>query len=311
MGRPRVTYAARSPAPLPGTPMVNAMKNARAVLLPLLLVSTALSGCFGGDSEPAEAPSPTPTTTEDATPSPTEFTSTPRTSPPATNTSTASPSPSASPSPNTTSPSPSPPPNQTALIVTIRNYTTHLNVSDMVKVEWRVDVYPNRTLRINHTEVHWAAHRVADPKGPADYGNGSGAKESPTVPATFSTSFRLPRGGSYFFRAHAVWNQTTWWSEEFEIRVNVTRVEIGPGLQFASFRPSNVTVRLGDGVRWANRDVTAHTATNDTGAPMAFDTGSIAPGADSRVIYFNQTGTYRYHCSIHPSTMKATIMVVP
>lgn len=287
------------------------MKPALSLAPLMVLLVASLSGCFGSESEPAEASPVTTTVTESPTPEPTGFT-TPASTPTPTPNNTTSPSPTP-PSNNTTSPSPSPTSpasNQSGLVVTIRNYTSHLNLSDSVKVEWRVDVFPNRTTTVSHTEVHWAAHSVPDPQTPEDYGNGSGAKSNASVPASFSTSFRLPRDGTYFLRAHAVHNGTQWWSREVEIRVNVTRIEISPGLQFASYRPSNVTIQLGEGVRWSNKDVVAHTATNDTNTPAAFDTGPIAPGKDSTVIYFNQLGTYRYHCSIHPS-MKATIVVVP
>ncbi len=72
-----------------------------------------------------------------------------------------------------------------------------------------------------------------------------------------------------------------------------------------SFSPNPATVKAGQTVAWKNNDVITHTATSDSGA---FDTGAIPPGGTSNAITMSTTGTFGYHCSIHP-TMTGTLTV--
>lgn len=65
-----------------------------------------------------------------------------------------------------------------------------------------------------------------------------------------------------------------------------------------SYSPSPTTVKAGQTVSWKNEDRITHTATADRGA---FDTGTIAPGAVSAPIRMSNTGTFAYHCALHPS----------
>ncbi len=71
-----------------------------------------------------------------------------------------------------------------------------------------------------------------------------------------------------------------------------------------AFNPSSLTISKGATVTWTNDDSTTHTVTSDTGA---FDSGNLSPGA-TYTRQFNDTGTFPYHCTIHPF-MKATITV--
>lgn len=71
-----------------------------------------------------------------------------------------------------------------------------------------------------------------------------------------------------------------------------------------AFGPSTLTVAKGTTVTWQNSDGVPHTATSDSGA---WDTGSIPPGG-SKSVTFNNTGTFPYHCTVHPM-MTATIVV--
>lgn len=64
-----------------------------------------------------------------------------------------------------------------------------------------------------------------------------------------------------------------------------------------SFQPASISVTTGSTVVWTNEDSVSHTITADDGS---FDSGSIAGGSRFEHI-FSQSGTYRYHCSIHPS----------
>ena len=71
------------------------------------------------------------------------------------------------------------------------------------------------------------------------------------------------------------------------------------------FNVSNTqVVKAGTHVTWMNIDDTEHTSTSDTGL---WDSGVIGVGHSYTVI-FNQTGTFTYHCNIHPMT--GTIVVV-
>lgn len=84
-----------------------------------------------------------------------------------------------------------------------------------------------------------------------------------------------------------------------------------------AFSPSTFTVSLAAGgkVVWANGDytggsyggsgVTHHLVSNTA----LFDTGDIAPLSTAQFV-FTTTGTFGYHCSIHPS-MVGTIKVNP
>jgi len=71
-----------------------------------------------------------------------------------------------------------------------------------------------------------------------------------------------------------------------------------------AFNPSALTIVKGAKVTWTNDDSTTHTVTSDTGA---FGSGNLSPG-NSFTHQFNETGTFPYHCTIHPS-MKGTITV--
>jgi plastocyanin len=76
-------------------------------------------------------------------------------------------------------------------------------------------------------------------------------------------------------------------------------------LDFA-FSPSKSRIAVGDTVRWTNMDSAPHTSTSDNGI---WNSGTLAQGQSySRV--FTSTGTFPYHCAVHPS-MKDTIFVQP
>jgi len=70
-----------------------------------------------------------------------------------------------------------------------------------------------------------------------------------------------------------------------------------------SFNPSTVTVKAGATVIWINEDPFTHDVTMDNGL---FDHDIEAN--KSFLFTFNDTGTYTYHCDIHPS-MNGKIIV--
>jgi len=72
-----------------------------------------------------------------------------------------------------------------------------------------------------------------------------------------------------------------------------------------SYEPDPVLVQVGGKVTWQNQDTAPHTATADDGS---FDTGTIEQGKLGSAT-FKETGTFAYHCEIHP-TMHGTVEVV-
>ena len=73
------------------------------------------------------------------------------------------------------------------------------------------------------------------------------------------------------------------------------------------FSPSSITIKAGDSVRWTNQDTTTHDA-------MADDhTSWGSPNLPPSKVWshtFGQSGTFGYHCHIHPE-MTGTIQVNP
>jgi plastocyanin len=64
-----------------------------------------------------------------------------------------------------------------------------------------------------------------------------------------------------------------------------------------AFHPKTLSVAKGTKVKWVNKGSVSHTTTSNSGV---WDSGVLAPGqAFSRV--FKKAGTFKYHCSIHPS----------
>ena len=69
-----------------------------------------------------------------------------------------------------------------------------------------------------------------------------------------------------------------------------------------AFSPSELTVAKGTTVTWTNKDSVVHTVTSGS-----FGSGMIQNGG-SYSYTFNDSGTYVYHCIIHPS-MRGSITV--
>ncbi|MCP4229497.1 MAG: cupredoxin family copper-binding protein [bacterium] len=71
-----------------------------------------------------------------------------------------------------------------------------------------------------------------------------------------------------------------------------------------AFVPQNISIVVGDTVRWTNNDTPPHTSTSDT---MDWDSGALDNG-DTFEFTFNTADSYPYHCDIHP-TMTGTVNV--
>jgi plastocyanin len=72
-----------------------------------------------------------------------------------------------------------------------------------------------------------------------------------------------------------------------------------------AFNPASITAKVGDIVAFTNTGSTAHNATLDDGSCK---TPNIDP-SKSDGLTFTAAGTYKFHCSIHPTQMTGTIVV--
>jgi len=71
-----------------------------------------------------------------------------------------------------------------------------------------------------------------------------------------------------------------------------------------AFDPMTLSVTKGTTVTWTNSDGAGHTVTADDGS---FN-GATAGGGGTFSHLFTTTGTFAYHCAIHPS-MTGTVIV--
>jgi plastocyanin len=68
-------------------------------------------------------------------------------------------------------------------------------------------------------------------------------------------------------------------------------------IEFSDYRPSQLDILPGETVSWTNVSQRTHTVTSDTGL---FDSDSVVQNGHF-AFRFDEVGTYRYHCTIHPS----------
>ena len=69
-----------------------------------------------------------------------------------------------------------------------------------------------------------------------------------------------------------------------------------------AFNPNSITINKGDTVVWVNRDSAPHQIAGDYASSNPLSQGQ------SFSIKYDSTGTYNYHCAIHPS-MTGVIIV--
>ncbi|HEY7632173.1 MAG TPA: plastocyanin/azurin family copper-binding protein [Thermoleophilaceae bacterium] len=75
------------------------------------------------------------------------------------------------------------------------------------------------------------------------------------------------------------------------------------------FDPKTLTINKGDTVEWVNDDSVSHDVTKDTGPGPQFSSGSgNLSGGDTYKVTFNDAGTVKYECTVHPG-MTGTIIV--
>ena len=73
-----------------------------------------------------------------------------------------------------------------------------------------------------------------------------------------------------------------------------------------SFTPATLTVKAGTKVTWTNRDDIPHTVVTADKKLKS----TVLDTDDTFVTVFNEPGTYKYFCSIHPH-MTGTVVVMP
>lgn len=75
-------------------------------------------------------------------------------------------------------------------------------------------------------------------------------------------------------------------------------------IQKSSYNPGTMTIKNGDTVTWKNNDSVSHSVVADDDS---FNSGEIIAGSKYKRT-FVKTGTYNYHCAIHPN-IKGVVVV--
>jgi plastocyanin len=68
-----------------------------------------------------------------------------------------------------------------------------------------------------------------------------------------------------------------------------------------------ITAKVGDVITWTNADAAPHKVALDDGSCQM--SSNIAPGGGKASLVFSKAGTFPFHCSVHPTTMKGTITI--
>lgn len=149
-------------------------------------------------------------------------------------------------------------------------------------------------------------HTVTSGNGANDFSSGQLFDQELAVGQTFSRVFETPGVVPYFCRPH----------EAMGMKGTVTVAAIASqtvqvSASGVSFSPANVSINVGDAVRWTSSG--SHTVTSGTGAadPNAgneFD--RTLPAGQSFQHTFSAPGVYHYFCRPHEgSGMKGTVTV--
>jgi plastocyanin len=119
-----------------------------------------------------------------------------------------------------------------------------------------------------------------------------------------SSLMGLSTSTAYYLRAYATNNIGTAYGNQVNFTTLGTQGANEVLIQNMAFDPVSITVTANTTVTWTNKDGVAHTVTSDTNL---FDSGTIgANGTYSHT--FSTTGTYTYHCTIHPYMVGAVIV---
>src|SRR5215210_7813414 len=74
----------------------------------------------------------------------------------------------------------------------------------------------------------------------------------------------------------------------------VVSVSIGDNF----YKPKDVTIQIGQSVKWKNNGAVAHTVTSDSDSAVEFDSGTLNPKA-AYVLKPAAAGKLTYYCTIH------------
>ena len=96
-----------------------------------------------------------------------------------------------------------------------------------------------------------------------------------------------------------------------------TLVPLPPGapvtnLDISRNTHKTVEIEVGTTIIWTNQDFIQHTSTHtptERGVEVEWTSGRLPSDAKFQHT-FNKVGTFRYVCTIHPTTMQATITIV-
>ena len=126
----------------------------------------------------------------------------------------ATPTPTAAPA-GTPMPTPTPTPGYS---VEVLNAPSTAAASQGFVVSWRVNSPVQKN--IQHTAVHYGSESKSEPLTLASYPSLTTA-QSGAIPADFSANITIGKTGIIYFRAHAIIDGTSYWSDEKTITVTV------------------------------------------------------------------------------------------
>ena len=85
--------------------------------------------------------------------------------------------------------------------------------------------------------------------------------------------------------------------------------EGGVSSDIVNFTHQDLVVNVGTTITWVNRDSASHTSTSEPSSALRWNSRGLKTG-ESFSVTFNEPGTYRYRCSIHPR-ITGTVTVNP
>jgi plastocyanin len=110
-------------------------------------------------------------------------------------------------------------------------------------------------------------------------------------------SNQMPNGSPYGLYASGSYSAT-----HADVK---TQADVNVALFDNHFKPKKITVPVGTTVRWTNSGPHRHTVTSDAGLWSSYQ---LAPGEDYGH-NFTESGTYPYHCALHPQEMRGVVIV--
>jgi plastocyanin len=74
------------------------------------------------------------------------------------------------------------------------------------------------------------------------------------------------------------------------------------------YKPKDVTIQVGQSIKWRNDGAVAHTVTSDSDSTVKFDSGNLDPRG-AYALKPATRGKLTYHCTIHGKVQSGTITV--